>query len=59
MELLEKIVKVFINTNYFCNNIYLRCLTGLKYGPEEYLFWKQPEIQLGEILFAKLQAVRP
>ena len=25
MKLLEKIVKVFKNTNYFCNNIYLRC----------------------------------
>ena len=44
MELLEKTVKIFKNTNYFCNNIYLRCLAGSKYTSEEYLFWKYPEI---------------
>ena len=38
MEPLEKIVKIF------CNNIYLRCLTGFKYTSEDYLFWKYPEI---------------
>ena len=44
MELLEKIVKIFKNTNYFSNNIYLRRLTGFKYISEEYSFWKYPEI---------------
>ena len=32
------------NIIYFCNNIYLRYLTGFKYVPEEYLFWKYREI---------------
>ena len=44
MELLGKIVKIFKNTNYFSNNIYLRHLTGFKYTSEEYSFWKYPEI---------------
>ena len=58
MVLVEKIVKIFKSINYFSNNIYLRCLTGFKYVPVEYIFWKYPEISLGVILFEKLQAVR-
>ena len=44
MELLEKLDKIFKNTNYFCNNISLRCLTGFKCTSEEYLIWKCQEI---------------
>ena len=34
MKLLEKIIKIFENTNYFCNNIYLRACLHLKFYPE-------------------------
>ena len=44
MELLEKIVKMFKDINYFCNNLHLRCLTGFEYTSEEYFFWKYPDI---------------
>ena len=40
MELLEKLDKIFKNTSYFCNNIYLSCLTGFKCTSEEYLLLK-------------------
>ena len=33
MKLLEKIVKIFKNTNYFCNNIYLRACLHVKFHP--------------------------
>ena len=38
MELLEKTIERFKNINYFCNNLYPRCLTGFEYTSEEYLF---------------------
>ena len=44
MELLEKIIKRFKDTNYFYNNLHLRHLAGFEYTSEEYLFRKYPEI---------------
>ena len=41
--ILEKIVKMVKDINYFCDKLHLRCLIGLEYTSEEYLFWKYPE----------------
>ena len=42
MKLLEKIVKIFKNINYFSITFILDA--GFKHTSEEYLFWKYPEI---------------
>ena len=54
MDLVEKIVKIFKNTNYFCNNISLRCLTGFKYTSKEYLLWKYSEVLLAVVTGSKV-----
>ena len=43
-ELLEKIVKIFKDINYFCDKLAVnRYLTVFEYTSQEYLFWKYPE----------------